>query len=146
MTEYELEAACRDWLKIRPFQDEPTLLRLMDFVRFRERKAKIGEQDVERALIDALKPVLRQRDEAENGMEIAWGIIANAGGGDWDKETPEWREAAARWRDEYWPVIMAPLTKRLAAEPSEIERVHSSFGLVPNLGQILDNPAKSGAK
>ena len=34
-------------------------------------------------------------------IEAAWGVIANAGGGDWTKETPEWQEAAARWRDEY---------------------------------------------
>jgi len=40
-------------------------------------------------------------------LEMAWGIIANAGGGDWKKETCEWQEAAARWRDDYhatvWP-------------------------------------------
>jgi hypothetical protein len=33
--------------------------------------------------------------------EVAWIIIANAGGGDWTKETPEWQEAAIRWRDAY---------------------------------------------
>ena len=33
--------------------------------------------------------------------DAAWGIIANAGGGNWENETPEWREAAARWRDAY---------------------------------------------
>jgi hypothetical protein len=54
MTEYELEAACRDWLKIRPFQDKPTLLRLMDFVRFRERKARIGVMES----VPRLEPIL----------------------------------------------------------------------------------------
>jgi hypothetical protein len=34
-------------------------------------------------------------------LEVAWGIIANAGGGNWKLETPEWQEAAVRWRDEY---------------------------------------------
>lgn len=34
-------------------------------------------------------------------LEAAWGIIANAGGGNWKLETPEWQEAASRWRDEY---------------------------------------------
>ena len=33
--------------------------------------------------------------------DSAWGIIANAGGGDWDKESPEWKAAAERWRDTY---------------------------------------------
>ena len=35
-------------------------------------------------------------------LEVAWGLIANAGGGDWTKETPEWQDAAARWRDNYF--------------------------------------------
>lgn len=34
-------------------------------------------------------------------LESAWGIIANAGGGDWDTQTPEWKAAAIRWRDRY---------------------------------------------
>lgn len=37
-----------------------------------------------------------------NDIETAWGIIANAHGGDWEKATPEWRKAAERWRDEVW--------------------------------------------
>jgi hypothetical protein len=35
-------------------------------------------------------------------IEWAWGVIANAGGGNWDKETAEWREAAGKWRDAYF--------------------------------------------
>lgn len=35
-------------------------------------------------------------------LELAWGVIANAGGGDWTKETPEWQEAAALWRDNWF--------------------------------------------
>lgn len=34
--------------------------------------------------------------------EAAWGLIANAGGGDWTKESAEWREAAVRWRRDYF--------------------------------------------
>jgi hypothetical protein len=33
------------------------------------------------------------------GIEEAWGVIANAGNGDWRHETQSWRTAAARWRD-----------------------------------------------
>jgi len=33
--------------------------------------------------------------------ETAWGLIANAYGGDWDKASSEWRQAAERWRDQY---------------------------------------------
>lgn len=35
-------------------------------------------------------------------LEYAWTIIANAGGGDWTKETEDWQHAAAKWRDECW--------------------------------------------
>jgi len=37
----------------------------------------------------------------ESLLETAWGIIANASGGNWALETPEWQAAAARWRDGY---------------------------------------------
>ncbi len=35
-------------------------------------------------------------------LELAWGIIANAGGGDWEKESKEWQDAAVNWRDAYF--------------------------------------------
>ena len=34
-------------------------------------------------------------------LELAWGLIANASGGDWTRETEEWRVAAAKWRDSW---------------------------------------------
>lgn len=34
-------------------------------------------------------------------LELAWGIIANSYGGNWDLASLEWREAAIRWRDRY---------------------------------------------
>jgi hypothetical protein len=36
---------------------------------------------------------------------MAWGIIANAYNGDWNKAIPDWQTAAARWRDEVWSVV-----------------------------------------
>lgn len=43
--------------------------------------------------------------EVKNHLELAWVIIANAGGGDWERESPEWEEAAAKWRDKYYEII-----------------------------------------
>ena len=34
-------------------------------------------------------------------LEWAWAVIANASGGDWTKESPEWQAAAAKWRDSW---------------------------------------------
>ena len=52
----------------------------------------------------------------EDGMEIAWGIIANVGGGDWAKESSMWQKAAESWRDEYWNEITNGLDRRLKSE------------------------------
>jgi len=41
----------------------------------------------------------------EDQLEMAWGIISNAGGGDWTKESKEWQDAAARWRDTYHQLL-----------------------------------------
>ena len=38
-------------------------------------------------------------------LELAWGVIANAGGGDWETQTDDWQEAAVRWRDRYHSFI-----------------------------------------
>ena len=39
--------------------------------------------------------------KANDLLDTAWTIIANAWSGDWDKATPEWHLAAIRWRDNY---------------------------------------------
>jgi hypothetical protein len=44
-------------------------------------------------------------------LETAWGIIANAGGGNWHTQTTEWQEAAERWRDEQYHPILDALPK-----------------------------------
>lgn len=47
---------------------------------------------------DGVMQLAKLREE----LELAWGIIANAGGGDWFKESQEWQDAAAKWRDEFY--------------------------------------------
>lgn len=47
---------------------------------------------------------MSDRDEL---LEAAWGIIANAWDGDWDRASVEWREAAERWRDGYHATLPA---------------------------------------
>lgn len=39
---------------------------------------------------------------ARRPVESAWGLIANAYGGNWDRATDDWRKAAESWRDEFW--------------------------------------------
>jgi hypothetical protein len=42
-----------------------------------------------------------QLTQLREQLEWAGGIIANTGGGDWEKESHEWQEAATKWRDAY---------------------------------------------
>lgn len=53
---------------------------------------------------------------ALDAAEALWGVVANAGGGDWGKESLEWCEAAARARDMYH----AALDNRAADTRAEI--------------------------
>ncbi len=39
--------------------------------------------------------------EKDEMLDLAWGLIANASGGNWKLESPEWVAAAERWRDRY---------------------------------------------
>lgn len=42
-----------------------------------------------------------EREQMWAQLDAAWGLIANASGGDWSKQSPEWVAAAERWRDGY---------------------------------------------
>ena len=50
-------------------------------------------------------------------LEYAWTIIANAGGGDWTRETPDWQTAAAKWRDECWNTTLDESNPNLPEGP-----------------------------
>lgn len=59
-------------------------------------------------------------------LELAWVIIANAGGGDWERESKEWQEAAAKWRDDYHASIESDDTKRLDVPSRHVYRISLS--------------------
>ena len=54
-----------------------------------------------RAWDAAIASVRNDDGECDELLDLAWGIIANASGGDWEKESADWQEAAAQWRDRY---------------------------------------------
>ena len=47
---------------------------------------------------------MNQLERSADLNESAWGIIANAYGGDWDlaSEQSGWKKAAIRWEDKYF--------------------------------------------
>lgn len=63
------------------------------------------------------------KDSPTEAIEAAWGLIANASGGDWSKESPEWQEAAARWRDRYMiDRTNFPPAAEMQPNPASIDR------------------------
>lgn len=65
-------------------------------------------RQIEAALVGAKTTIeLLQASE-----EAAWGLIANAYGGNWDLATPAsgWKAAAERWRDAYLQGLSPPPT------------------------------------
>jgi len=46
-------------------------------------------------------------------LQSAWGIIVNAGGGDWNNESEEWTNAANEWRNIWHDILNAKLPETL---------------------------------
>lgn len=62
----------------------------------------LGPSSLQTELIQAQDAeIARLRDAAE----MLWVVLANVSGGDWEKQTEEWQEAAKRWRDNYFAVL-----------------------------------------
>lgn len=47
-------------------------------------------------------------------LEAAWGLIANAYGGDWDSAPKEWREAAKEWAYAYHKALRPQTSAKTA--------------------------------
>lgn len=59
-------------------------------------------------LASELERMKEQVRWSNDHLETAWGVIANAQGGDWDRDgIPGWKQAAERWRDEYFDHMKA---------------------------------------
>jgi len=52
-----------------------------------------------------------------DAAEMLWVVLANVSGGDWTKQSPEWQEAAARWRDNYFASLKAMQGEAQQTEP-----------------------------
>jgi hypothetical protein len=52
-----------------------------------------------------------------DAAEMLWVVLANVSGGNWTLQSPEWQEAAARWRDNYFAALTASQQRPLAPAP-----------------------------
>jgi hypothetical protein len=100
-----------------------------------ERNNLVAERDRLREQITTMR----------SSIETAWAIIANASGGDWDKQSAEWREAAHRWHDEaqpYTPNTGCDFPDRLRERVRRLEEAGDAMAkwlkCDRNMGQDLD--------
>lgn len=56
-------------------------------------------------------------EELDELCETAWGLIANAYGGDWELANTDWQGAAIRWRDRWHKTL--PKTRPLEEKIDE---------------------------
>lgn len=75
-----------------------------------------------------------------SAAEMLWIVLANVSGGDWTKQTPEWQEAAARWRDNYFEAVrQAPAQADLPTSTSgqwTIQRHRYTCDVVDSVGIV----------
>ena len=68
----------------------------------------------------------KQIKKLADALDYAWTIICNAGGGDWDLESEDWRKAAAKLRTDYFALLgNGKFIKELEEmnEPSALKKV-----------------------
>ncbi len=68
------------------------------------------------AALPPVAPAPTHPPNLTDAAEMLWVVVANVSGGDWTQQTPEWREAAARWRDYYFASL--PATPEATAPPA----------------------------
>jgi hypothetical protein len=67
----------------------------------------------EKVCASEAKPAVNSPEDLLDVLETAWGILANASGGNWNEQNSGWRDAAYRFRDVYFNRISeARLAKR----------------------------------
>lgn len=71
----------------------------------------------------ALRSIEEQLEAWADLMNYGWTIIANAGAGNWQRESEEWQEAAAKWRDQYHELLASNPASRSSDGD---RRVHAS--------------------
>lgn len=62
-------------------------------------------EDICRQKAEMSDIVCAENRELADMIELAWGLIANAHNGDWSTASPEWKEAAEKWRDKFLPMF-----------------------------------------
>lgn len=107
--------------------------------------------------VAAVAPVAEISTSMAAAAEMLWVVLANVSGGDWTKQTPEWQEAAARWRDNYFIATRAappaaPVDKDMCrnAVPGsnrcDLPNVHCAYPKCLPAAPVVEPPAPADAE
>lgn len=80
--------------------DSPNLAAYRDRLRTIARTMHNGDTTI-RNLNRRIDELVIKRDQIYDLLEIAWGVIANASGGNWELQSGDWQSAAVRFRGMY---------------------------------------------
>lgn len=67
--------------------------------------------------------VSTEADEMEELLDFAWGIIANAYSGDWDKASGQWKAAAEKWRDKWARMSVSPRMESVRKHDHDVDEI-----------------------
>lgn len=100
----------RAWEKLKKeilgaLAQEAAVNSLVETVTTQQAEPAVSTVDTAAGDIRGLQSVGVSMRELLDALEIAWGVIANASGGNWKNEPPQWQEAACRWRGEYFKLL-----------------------------------------
>lgn len=103
------------WGELPPHPSDDHVVRLAERISMESGDhgipAAVGLERLFREVILAYAAGMRKATDMDAGadmLELAWGIIANAHGGNWDAASIEWRGAAEKWRDRYLRGLNSP--------------------------------------
>jgi hypothetical protein len=68
----------------------------------------------------AVEPPAQEPPTMADAAEMLWVVLANVSGGDWTKQSQEWQDAAARWRDNYFEALRSARSTPPPAERDDI--------------------------
>lgn len=86
--------------------------------------------------------VTAQTPSMADAAEMLWVVLANVSGGDWTKQSTDWQEAAARWRDNYFAALKA------ASAPSVVGQAPKEPKAIADMrraSELIDDAADATA-
>ena len=71
-----------------------------------------GPEQLRKRITQTIESALSERGaptdiKMADAAEMLWVVLANVSGGDWSKQSQEWQDAAARWRNNYFEALNA---------------------------------------